>query len=64
MKEYLYEYDYPIEKIVSEDSILVHPTRRPRGYNFYNIISYLLGDKIAYFFVFGTSSFYGKYFKR
>ena len=64
VKEYLYEYDYPIGKIVSEDSILVHPTRRPRGYNFYNIISYLLGDKIAYLLVFGTSSFYGKYFKR
>lgn len=64
VKKYLYEYDYSIERIVSEDSMLKHPTRRPRGYILFYFFSSLLGDKISYKLVWGFSSLYRKYFKR
>lgn len=64
IKTYLNEYDYPVENMVFEDSMLRHSSQKPKRYDAYYKVALFLGEELAYKAIWGVSSFYKKYFKR
>lgn len=64
LRDVLECYDYPTEAIINEDSMLSHPTPKPREYTLIMLLEKSFGYRYAVKIIWGAKMIYRKYIKR